>query len=369
MELIVFESVFSIIIVLGSLMYIFVLCVTRSDSGLRNNKASLFLYNLLTVDAVNLVFVMPSLILTITKEWYLSNTWLQVIAFMQTLSETASILALTIISVNRLVAVIKPFLYRVGVRKYKSVFLIAITWFQALLFSLIPIPLDWYCFNANYMSTTFTSDVTSVSLATYIVFYMTFNYLFPVFLITGCHAYILSIARARRTKIVIGIIPKLFTGMQNRKVLVKKSRRRELRAIVKFLIVIGAFIVCHLPYATLRLIEVSHSRSKSNNKTKKGIGPSVAMTCKLLSFSSSAVNPFIYFILQKPFQQSVIKRFVKLWGRSNRVTHDRNSIQRSHGNSQQQQQPQQTRVVVGQAENQDRVIQSPTIAVVPLPVT
>lgn len=323
-EEVIFGAVLGFVIVIGSLTYILVVWVNYRDRKLRQNIANIFLYNLLTIDMANLLLVMPFSLSSINGKWKFSKEWAKVNAFLGTYFELASVLALAIISLDRLAAVMKPFLYRARVTRCKAVLVTVLTWCQASVFSLVPVPLGWYEFNKRYMSCTFKSQINEMSFDIFFIILMVCNCLFSLIIIIGTYWYIFRVARSHRKKIAIAIIPGIFNNVKD-KVNYESTRLREIRTACKIMIVIGTFIVCHLPYLSIRLLELS-MYSIDN------VAYNITVATKWLSFSKSGLDPFIYFLLQKKFRKSFAKLLSRRTRRSNRVS-ERSHVTRSTWNA------------------------------------
>lgn len=80
------------------------------------------------------------------------------------------------------------------------------------------------------------------------------------------------------------------------------SRQREFKAARKILFVIGAFLCCLAPYTTLRILELgSKEISLSHAST---------ITLRWIAFLKSAIDPFIYGLLQRRFRRSLLELFL-----------------------------------------------------------
>ena len=95
----------------------------------------------------------------------------------------------------------------------------------------------------------------------------------------------------------------LFMNLKNKNC-VEGKRQREIRTASKMLIVIGAFIVCHLPHAITRMLDVLRRHSLDD------VSINVTVATKWLSFAKSALDPFIYFVLQRRFRKTLAKSFL-----------------------------------------------------------
>ena len=97
------------------------------------------------------------------------------------------------------------------------------------------------------------------------------------------------------------------------------SRQREFKAARKILFVIGAFICCIAPYTLVRLLELGRKDFSTSHK--------LTTTLKWVAFLKSAIDPFIYGLLQRRFRFALLELFVG----PQRARLARNSLPCSHG--------------------------------------
>ena len=98
-----------------------------------------FIASLSLADFLYAIFGSPSMIATtISKEWVLGDFYCNVVGIINALSGTASITTLVVISVNRYVAVSRPFRVARIYTFRNTVLVIIMIWFVSLLFSAPP---------------------------------------------------------------------------------------------------------------------------------------------------------------------------------------------------------------------------------------
>lgn len=329
---IIFSLILSVIIVTGCFANVIVLWVLAREKQLRRNIATMFLINLLIIDLSNLILVMPfSLAAVLSTTWYPPRALQQLNAFLGTSVELVAMLALAVISLDRLVAVMKPLAYKARMTICKATQCNVYIWSQAVLFSFLPIPLTWYTFNGRYMACTFLSSSGQSSFYVFMAFLITCNFILSLCVILATYLYIFRVARSHNRRISRAILPaRIFnlTGGGTDNSRKETFRQREIRTATKILCVIGAFIICHLPYACLRIVELC----RLNDEVYANIPPALTIATKWAAYSKSSFNPFIYFLQQKRFREA----FVKLFRQSSRCSNSnetKNSLRKSAKNT------------------------------------
>ena len=74
------------------------------------------------------------------------------------------------------------------------------------------------------------------------------------------------------------------------------ERKKAIKSALKMSVVIGAFVVCHTPYSVVRILDVMRRDVMTD------VPVTVTAATKWLSYVKSALDPFIYFIVQHRFR-------------------------------------------------------------------
>ena len=156
---ILFSVSLGCIIFIGGAFNLSVLRILMKEKKLRKNIPSNFLINLLVIDLINIFLVMPFSLASMIKPTWKPPTGLQKLnGFLGTTVELASMLALAIISLDRLAAVMKPLEYKARMTVCKAVQCNSYVWIQSVFFALIPVFCDWFIFNERYFACTLLSQ-------------------------------------------------------------------------------------------------------------------------------------------------------------------------------------------------------------------
>ena len=133
---IVFVSFFTILSIVENFCVLYALKRFKSLRTVPNY----FIASLSLADFLYAIFGSPSMIATtISKEWVLGDFYCNVVGIINALSGTASITTLVVISVNRYVAVSRPFRVARIYTFRNTVLVIIMIWFVSLLFSAPPL--------------------------------------------------------------------------------------------------------------------------------------------------------------------------------------------------------------------------------------
>jgi len=304
-EQVIFAVVLGLVITIGSFANLVVLCVLIKERQLRRNIASIFLINLLIIDLVNLLLVMPfSFSSVISLSWRPPPGLQKLNGFLGTSVELASMLALAVISLDRLAAVMKPLAYKARMTICKAAQCNIYVWVQAIAFSFVPVVCGWYTFNTRYLACTYMSYSQEIGFYVYMALLISCNFALSLCIILATYLYIFRVARSHNRRISRAILPvNIFNLSDNSRR--ESFRQREIRTASKILFVIGAFIICHLPYACLRIIELN-TRDRTHYVEQS---MTVSVATKWASFSKSSLNPFIYFLQQKRFRKAFLRLF------------------------------------------------------------
>eukprot|EP00794_Sanderia_malayensis_P005661 gene5661-6357_t len=300
----VFAVALSLIITSGTTMNLMVLVVLYKNKTLRHHIASVFIANLALIDLLNLVFVMPfSVQLVVKGRWVHGNTLCQMNGLFGTLFNLASILTLAAISLDRWAAVMKPLVYRARMTPTHAVYSTLYVWFQAVIFSVTPAIQQWYVVNMRYYSCTFPSANSHSDFLAYMGISYFCNIGISLIIMLVTYFCVFRVARSHSRRIAVALVS-VFSS-EHRKIRKETVRQREAKTAIKISFVIGAFLICYLPYSIVRVLEL--------------IGPTGSVfdlpdvflvSVKWTVYLKSAVNPFIYSLLQQRFRRALIELFV-----------------------------------------------------------
>lgn len=286
-------------------MNILVLVIICKNKPIRQHIASVFIANLAAIDLMNLLFVMPFSVQTVIHgRWVHSETLCEVNGLFGTLFSLASILTLAVISLDRWAAVMKPLVYKARMTVSYAVQMTLYVWFQAMIFSIAPLFKTWYVTNMRYSSCGFPSGPVNDSFLTYMCLTIVLNIGLSLVIILVTYFYVFRIARSHSRRIAVALVSVF--AREHRRLRKETVRQREARTAIKISFVIGAFLICHLPYSVVRTLELIGKTSSVFS-----LSPAFLVSIKWIVYLKSAVNPFVYSLLQKRFRGALMELFIR----------------------------------------------------------
>uniref|UniRef100_A0A3Q0R9Y3 Histamine H2 receptor n=1 Tax=Amphilophus citrinellus TaxID=61819 RepID=A0A3Q0R9Y3_AMPCI len=262
----------------GNVLVCLAVCASRRLRCLTN----CFIVSLAVTDLLLGLLVLPfSALLQLNDEWPLGAVFCNFYISMDVMLCTASILTLLAISVDRYLAVTMPLRYTSLVLPWRVAVAMVSVWTVSLAVSFLPIQMGWNTVNGTVQNhgpwasegkCRFELNRPYVLTDSLLTFYLP--------LVTMCWTYlkILRIARAQAKRIITVAL-------------------REHKATVTLAGVIGAFVVCWLPYFILFTVL----------GLKEHPDPSTVPEYSIvlwLGYANSALNPILYGALNRDFRSA-----------------------------------------------------------------
>ncbi|XP_071485322.1 probable G-protein coupled receptor [Diadema antillarum] len=159
---IIFEMVLMVAINLFAIVANTLVLVILAKTPALHTLTHFFVANLCTLDLLCSVTVIPfSIVAYGMGEWRLGETYCEVNGFSNTFFATASILTLSVISVERYYSIAHPMVYAAKMTIKRTVLLLVYIWAQSAILSVPPLlGLNSYSFNANRGHCTFVWEQT-----------------------------------------------------------------------------------------------------------------------------------------------------------------------------------------------------------------
>lgn len=217
----------------------------------------------------------------------------------------ASIWNLVLISIDRAIAISYPFHYREMMTKKKAICLIVLVWTGSFLIASLSI-LNWTVPGEQHIFTAFScqkGDRVYYTVAAVVGFFL------PLVIILISYGIVFSIALSQ-AKAVASI--SRATGRRNSVTTVHFLR--EFKAGKTLAIVVGAFIICWLPFFVILLVTLwSPTTFQQWGMNNKRAFDFVDVTfIYFLTSINSAVNPFIYVFFNIEFRRGFLKFFFRI---------------------------------------------------------
>uniref|UniRef100_A0AAX7SJY7 Histamine H2 receptor n=1 Tax=Astatotilapia calliptera TaxID=8154 RepID=A0AAX7SJY7_ASTCA len=264
--------------VAGNVLVCLAVCASRRLRCLTN----CFILSLAVTDLLLGLLVLPfSALLQLNEEWPLGAVFCNFYISMDVMLCTASILTLLAISVDRYLAVTMPLRYASLVLPWRVAVAMASVWTVSLAVSFLPIQMGWNTVNGTVQNhgpwasegkCRFELNRPYVLTDSLLTFYL------PLVAMCWTYLRILRIARAQAKRIVIVAL-------------------REHKATVTLAAVIGAFVVCWLPYFILFTV------LGLQEHPDPGTVPEYSIVL-WLGYANSALNPILYGALNRDFRSA-----------------------------------------------------------------
>uniref|UniRef100_A0A3Q2QPT6 Histamine H2 receptor n=1 Tax=Fundulus heteroclitus TaxID=8078 RepID=A0A3Q2QPT6_FUNHE len=260
----------------GNVLVCLAVCASRRLRCLTN----CFIVSLAVTDLLLGLLVLPfSALLQLSDEWPLGPVFCNFYISMDVMLCTASILTLLAISVDRYMAVTMPLRYTSLVLPWRVAVALVSVWTVSVAVSFLPIQMGWNTVNgtvqnhgpwASERRCRFELNRPYVLTDSLLTFYL------PLLAMCWTYLQILRIARAQAKRII---------------------STRDHKATLTLAAVIGAFVVCWLPYFILFTV------LGLKEHPDPGIVPEFPIVL-WLGYANSALNPVIYGALNRDFRSA-----------------------------------------------------------------
>uniref|UniRef100_A0A8C9X348 Histamine H2 receptor n=1 Tax=Sander lucioperca TaxID=283035 RepID=A0A8C9X348_SANLU len=282
-------SLLILLTVSGNVLVCLAVCASRRLRCLTN----CFIVSLAVTDLLLGLVVLPfSALLQLNNEWPLGPAFCNFYISMDVMLCTASILTLLAISIDRYLAVTRPLRYASLVLPWRVAVAMASVWAVSLAVSFLPIQMGWNTVNGTVQNhgpwapegkCRFELNRPYVLTDSLLTFYL------PLVAMCWTYLRILRIARAQAKRIVSARTTVVSS--------VTAVALREHKATVTLAAVIGAFVVCWLPYFILFTVL----------GLKEHPDPSTVPEFPIvlwLGYANSALNPILYGALNRDFRSA-----------------------------------------------------------------
>ncbi|XP_053180119.1 histamine receptor H2a [Scomber japonicus] len=298
-------SLLILLTIAGNVLACLAVCASRRLRCLTN----CFIVSLAVTDLLLGLLVLPfSALLQLTDDWPFGPVFCNFYISMDVMLCTASILTLLAISVDRYLAVTMPLRYASLVLPWRVAVAMATVWTVSVAVSFLPIQMGWNTVNGTVQNhgpwapkrtCRFELNRPYVLTDSLLTFYL------PLVAMCWTYLRILHIARAQ-AKRIISARPTCITSYDCRNnpptntTLVSNVTAvalREHKATVTLAAVIGAFVVCWLPYFLLFTVLGLKEHPDPNTVPEF---PFVLW----LGYANSALNPILYGALNRDFRSA-----------------------------------------------------------------
>lgn len=271
-----------------------IVCFAVNNHPALRHVTYLSIFSLAIADLMAGLIAMPSYILKkFTWEEPLQTVVCDIFRSSYFLTGYASILSLCVISVERLIAIRNPLDHMTIVTRRGVILALVFVWVDALVVSSLPfVPWDSNApyKECNYSPTHWWSIMVIIS-----------NVIVPFLVIVVCYTYMYFIAQAHIKKISSDK-----KNLKHNKAHINSCKERnERRGNITIMIVIGVFVACWFPSCFYYFLQKTCPECFSQSfRSKQSV---VNALVKILTFTSSFVNPLIYCWRSREFRSVFLK--------------------------------------------------------------
>ena len=266
-------------------------------------KTNVFVLNLACADLLLAVLAMPfTMVSSITYNWIFGPFMCTVQAVLNSLFCEASIMTLLFVSLERFIAIVFPLKYETIMTPKTVKFIMGYTWFHALLCAS-----STFAFS-RFVFLEFESICTvdwSYNFAYTLVFAMCFLYI-PFIITAVLYCVILQAAIRQRKRVGVIKVGELVTDdngcLNNNRAKItrnacrsEKKTLKERKATIIIAIVVGTFCVCWFPHSVGVFCILGPSCDWTDT---------FYVTTTWLAMLNSAMNPFIYGLMNQSFRRA-----------------------------------------------------------------
>ena len=242
------------------------------------------------VPVLRVVYIIISLFV---GKWVFGTVWCRASSMCGVLLCGASILHLSAISVERLIAIRWPLTYSSKITPRRTVCILVYIWLQSITLSLLPMTgLAEHRFNPHIVE----CEINWMQQPTLTILLMVFYFFVPMTIMLV--AYVLIFKEVRRnTRRLSSIEPSGSHSSRSSKA--KSVFKKELKAVKILAVVIGVFFIMWMPYFVTTTI-----RGFSNDSA---LSPTVQRTVITLAYANSCCNFVIYACMNVQFRMAFLQ--------------------------------------------------------------
>lgn len=239
---------------------------------------------------------------------------------MDTVFSSASICNLVVISIDRFLAITKPFQYQRRMTKKVGFSLIAFVWVYAMLWGTLSL-IDWTADPSNdpHISVTWSKSLERTCGKKDKIYYavaMAVAFFLPLLIVIVTYSCVFRVAFIQ-AKAVASLDP-------------TKGKRhilRELKATKTIAVVIGGFIVCWLPFFIIIVMSLWCVHCFDPFITNRALSYAIRITfIFVLPVMNSSLNPLIYTLFNKEFRSAFSRMLCRNKGASRSDAMDEVSV-------------------------------------------
>lgn len=279
------------------------ICVSVVKFRHLRTNTNFILLSLALTDLSMVVIMILNAVTTVTGEWIFGQWCCRAVASIGLTLSFISILHLCVLSVDRYIAIQKPFRYQFIVTRRRVITILLLIWLSVVV--ILNVPLADFEFRADTYGCASPSTQGPSRESPYIFFLVTLFVILPFAIICFSNAVVFKIAftQARQLSRVERSLRESAADIcdqhepqQGEKTVENHSLKREIKSARTFALVLGIFLLCYTPFYTA-------------GTYRKIAGPikvprSVMNITMWVAFANSFCNPIVYGLRYSPFRKA-----------------------------------------------------------------
>lgn len=279
------------------------ICVSVVKFRHLRTNTNFILLSLALTDLSMVVIMILNAVTTVTGEWIFGQWCCRAVASIGLTLSFISILHLCVLSVDRYIAIQKPFRYQFIVTRRRVITILLLIWLSVVV--ILNVPLADFEFRADTYGCASPSTQGPSRESPYIFFLVALFVILPFAIICFSNAVVFKIAftQARQLSRVERSLRESAADIcdqhepqQGEKTVENHSLKREIKSARTFALVLGIFLLCYTPFYTA-------------GTYRKIAGPikvprSVMNITMWVAFANSFCNPIVYGLRYSPFRKA-----------------------------------------------------------------
>lgn len=280
------------------------ICVSVLKFRHLRTNTNFILLSLALTDLSMVIIMILNAVTTVTGEWIFGKWICRAVASIGLTLSFISILHLCLLSVDRYIAIQKPFRYQFIVTRKRVISILLLIWFSVVV--ILNVPLADFEFRADTYGCASPSTHGSSRDSPYIFFLVALFVILPFVIICFSNAVVFktAVTQARQLSRVerslressMDICDQQEPQQGAEKTMYNHSLKREIKSARTFALVVGIFLLCYTPFYTA-------------GTYRKIAGPvtvprNVMIITMWVAFANSFCNPIVYGLRYSPFQKA-----------------------------------------------------------------
>lgn len=297
-QMVVFALIISATVIGNSLV-----CLSVTKFPHLRSNTNFILLSLALTDLIMVVVMTLNAVTTVTGNWIFGEGCCRAVAAAGLSLSFISILHMSCLSIDRYIAIEKPFRYQLIVTKTRVMAILLMIWVSGIV---IPnIPLADFEFRAETYGCSNLAFENTRSFSPYLIFLVGIFVIIPFVIICFSNAVVFKTAfyHARQLSKVEKSLKQTSADIcgatwqrQEAEQIENHSLKREIKSAHTFALVVGLFLLCYIPFYSAGTYRKLAGPDK--------VPPSVILTTMWIAFANSFCNPIVYGLRYSPFRKA-----------------------------------------------------------------